>query len=147
VLDIDDTFDAVHGHQQLALFNAHCDERCFLPIHISVGDWRFQSPWSSAGLPSISLPCGLSRAGLPLAVQLVGAPFAEEILLATANWCESILEPLPLPPSVAGMMGFRSTSKGDDSHADRNSGRLSECCSLNGSLGFATLGYASSRLP
>ena len=25
-LDIDDTFDVVHGHQQLSLFNAHCDE-------------------------------------------------------------------------------------------------------------------------
>ncbi len=33
-LDIDDTLDVVHGHQQLALFNAHYDERCFLPIHI-----------------------------------------------------------------------------------------------------------------
>jgi hypothetical protein len=37
VLDIDDTFDAVHGHQQLSLFNAHYDERCFLPIHIYEG--------------------------------------------------------------------------------------------------------------
>lgn len=34
VLDIDDTCDRVHGHQQLSLFNAHYDERCFLPIHI-----------------------------------------------------------------------------------------------------------------
>ena len=33
-LDIDDTFDVVHGHQQLALFHAHYDERCFLPIHV-----------------------------------------------------------------------------------------------------------------
>ncbi len=33
-LDIDDTPDTVHGHQQLALFNAHYDERCFSPIHI-----------------------------------------------------------------------------------------------------------------
>lgn len=33
-LDIDDTLDVVHGHQQLSLFNAHHDERCFLPIHI-----------------------------------------------------------------------------------------------------------------
>jgi len=33
-LDIDDTVDAVHGHQQLSLFNAHYDERCFLPIHV-----------------------------------------------------------------------------------------------------------------
>jgi len=34
VLDIDDTVDVVHGHQQLAQWNAHYDERCFLPIHV-----------------------------------------------------------------------------------------------------------------
>src|SRR3712207_4397123 len=33
-LDIDDTPDVVHGHQQLSLFNAHYNERCFLPIHV-----------------------------------------------------------------------------------------------------------------
>jgi hypothetical protein len=33
-LDIDDTCDVAHGHQQLSLFNAHYDERCFLPIHV-----------------------------------------------------------------------------------------------------------------
>ena len=33
ILDIDDTCDVV-GHQQLSLFNAHYDERCFLPIHV-----------------------------------------------------------------------------------------------------------------
>ena len=34
VLDIDDTDDAVHGGQQLALFNGHYDDYCFQPIHI-----------------------------------------------------------------------------------------------------------------
>ena len=34
ILDIDDTADTVHGHQTLALFNAHYDERRFLPIHV-----------------------------------------------------------------------------------------------------------------
>jgi hypothetical protein len=34
VLDIDDTEDEVHGGQQIALFNAHYDSHCFLPIHI-----------------------------------------------------------------------------------------------------------------
>ena len=33
-LDIDDTVDVVHGHQQPSLFNAHHDERCFMPIHV-----------------------------------------------------------------------------------------------------------------
>ena len=34
VLDIDDTADAVHGGQQLALFNAHYDGYCFQPVHL-----------------------------------------------------------------------------------------------------------------
>src|SRR6516165_8505250 len=34
VLDFDDTLDVAHGRQKLAEWNAHYDERCFLPIHI-----------------------------------------------------------------------------------------------------------------
>jgi hypothetical protein len=37
-LDIDDTADTVHGHQQLSLFNAHHDERCFMPLHVYDAD-------------------------------------------------------------------------------------------------------------
>jgi hypothetical protein len=33
-LDIDDTVDEVHGHQQLSFFNAHADAYCFKPIHV-----------------------------------------------------------------------------------------------------------------
>ena len=33
-LDIDDTVDVVHCYQQLSLFNAHYNERCFQPIHV-----------------------------------------------------------------------------------------------------------------
>ena len=33
-LDIDDTCDRVHGRQQMSLFHAHHDTRCFLPIHV-----------------------------------------------------------------------------------------------------------------
>jgi hypothetical protein len=40
VLDIDDTFDAVHGAQQLRLFNAHHDEYGFQPIVVFDGDGR-----------------------------------------------------------------------------------------------------------
>jgi hypothetical protein len=39
-LDIDDTFDAVHGGQQLRLFNAHYDEYGFQPIVVFDGDGR-----------------------------------------------------------------------------------------------------------
>jgi len=37
LLDIDDTADTIHGHQQMALFNAFYDEYCYLPIHIYEG--------------------------------------------------------------------------------------------------------------
>jgi hypothetical protein len=40
VLDIDDTFDVVHGGQQLRLFNAHHDEYGFQPIVVFNGDGR-----------------------------------------------------------------------------------------------------------
>ena len=40
-LDIDDTFDTVHGGQQLRLFNAHYDEYGFQPIVVFDGEGRF----------------------------------------------------------------------------------------------------------
>ena len=40
VLDVDDTFDAVHGGQQLRLFNAHHDEYGFQPIVVFDADGR-----------------------------------------------------------------------------------------------------------
>ena len=45
-----------------------------------------------AGVPVIALPCGLSPEGLPLGVQLVGRPFAEEGLLSAARWSEAALD-------------------------------------------------------
>jgi hypothetical protein len=41
VLDIDDTFDAVPGDQQLRLFNAHYDDYGFQPIVVFDGAGRF----------------------------------------------------------------------------------------------------------
>jgi hypothetical protein len=40
VLDIEDTFDALHGGQQLRLFNACYDEYGFQPIVVFDGDGR-----------------------------------------------------------------------------------------------------------
>ena len=38
-----------------------------------------------AGLPGISVPCGFSRGGLPIGMQLIGQPFREADLLAVAH--------------------------------------------------------------
>jgi len=41
-----------------------------------------------AGLPAISVPCGFTRAGLPVGLQLIGQPFREADLLAVARHYE-----------------------------------------------------------
>ncbi len=41
-----------------------------------------------AGLPAISVPCGFTRAGLPIGLQLIGQPFQETNLLAMAHTYE-----------------------------------------------------------
>jgi Asp-tRNA(Asn)/Glu-tRNA(Gln) amidotransferase A subunit family amidase len=58
----------------------------------STGDAWFQVPWSFSGLPTITLPSGLSKEKLPLGVQLAGKAFAEGKLLAWARWCEQVIE-------------------------------------------------------
>ena len=64
----------------------------------TTGDPIFQSPWTSCGLPTITLPSGLSADGLPLGVQLIGAPFREDELLCAARWCEAALRVNMRPP-------------------------------------------------
>lgn len=48
----------------------------------------YTSPWNIVGFPAVSVPAGLSRAGLPLSVQLVGAPGTEVRLLRLAAQLE-----------------------------------------------------------
>lgn len=43
--------------------------------------FRFTLPFTLTGQPALTLPCGFSRLGLPLAFQLIGRPFEEETAL------------------------------------------------------------------
>jgi len=61
------------------------------PEGMATGDPSFQVPWSISGLPSITVPCGLTTSGLPLGIQLVSGAYAEAPLLSAAAWCEDIL--------------------------------------------------------
>jgi aspartyl-tRNA(Asn)/glutamyl-tRNA(Gln) amidotransferase subunit A len=65
----------------------------------TTGDPAFNSPWSYTGLPTVSLPAALAPDGLPLAVQLVGRPWAEAELFRAAAWCEEVFGGrVPGPP-------------------------------------------------
>jgi aspartyl-tRNA(Asn)/glutamyl-tRNA(Gln) amidotransferase subunit A len=45
-----------------------------------------------AGVPAISLPCGLSSGKLPMGLQIIGRPFEEEKVLRAAYAYEQATE-------------------------------------------------------
>ncbi len=49
------------------------------------GRISFTGPFNLAGTPAISVPCGFSAAGMPMGLQIVGRPFAEEMVLKVAH--------------------------------------------------------------
>lgn len=82
VLDIDDTFDAVHGAQQLRLFNAYHDEYGFQPMVMFDGDGRFVA----ALLRPAKRPCGVEiRAFLRRLVRTIRANWPTVTILVRAD--------------------------------------------------------------
>ena len=53
------------------------------PVTMYLND-MFTIPASMAGLPGISVPAGLDKAGLPLGLQVIGRAFDEETMLRAA---------------------------------------------------------------
>lgn len=53
------------------------------------------------GQPSIVLPCGFSKEGLPIGLQLTGKRWGEAKLIGVAKVLEKLLPPCPVPPSFA----------------------------------------------
>jgi aspartyl-tRNA(Asn)/glutamyl-tRNA(Gln) amidotransferase subunit A len=46
---------------------------------------RCTAPFNATGLPALSLPCGFTRAGLPIGLQIVGRPFGEVTVLRAGH--------------------------------------------------------------
>jgi aspartyl-tRNA(Asn)/glutamyl-tRNA(Gln) amidotransferase subunit A len=58
-------------------------------------------PPNMAGLPGLSIPCGLSE-GLPVGLQLIGPQFSENTLFRAGHALERALAFDPVPPRLAG---------------------------------------------
>ncbi|HTB36254.1 MAG TPA: hypothetical protein VK777_04205, partial [Reyranella sp.] len=61
-------------------------------IAAEVGDPRFNSIWTLAGTPCVTLPSGSGAKGLPLGLQLVGLRHEDNRLLSTAAWVAAHLD-------------------------------------------------------
>ncbi len=59
-------------------------------------------PVNLAGLPAISVPCGFSSGGLPIGLQLIARPFAEDCLLQAAHHYEQVTDWHRKKPALAG---------------------------------------------
>jgi aspartyl-tRNA(Asn)/glutamyl-tRNA(Gln) amidotransferase subunit A len=58
---------------------------------------RFTLPFDATGQPALALPTGLSPAGLPLSMQIIGRPFGESSVIRVADAYEGARGPLPEP--------------------------------------------------
>lgn len=69
------------------------------PLQMYLSD-IFTIPANLAGTCAMSLPCGLSGAGLPIGLQLIGKPFGEETILQAAHAFEQATEWHKKAPSI-----------------------------------------------
>jgi mandelamide amidase len=62
---------------------------------------RNTDPASNAGLPGLSLPAGMTAAGLPVGMEIDGPLASDSRLLAIGLSLEALFGPLPAPPACA----------------------------------------------
>ncbi len=62
---------------------------------------RNTSPMNAVGLPAITVPCGVTQAGLPIGVQFITGPFEEGLLFQVADGYERVSPSQGLRPTVA----------------------------------------------
>ena len=63
----------------------------------------FTIPANLAGVPAITVPCGLDDAGLPVGLQLTAPVLGEQVLFRAANALERDLGLVLRPPLLAGV--------------------------------------------
>jgi aspartyl-tRNA(Asn)/glutamyl-tRNA(Gln) amidotransferase subunit A len=77
-------------------------ERADDPMAMYLSD-VFTIPANLAGVPAISVPCGLDPDGLPVGLQLTAPVLGERVLFRAANALERDLGLVLRPPILAGV--------------------------------------------
>lgn len=95
----------------------------------SVGAWQlmaFCRAVSLAGVPAVAVPCGVGGDGMPLALQVVGPPFREDLVLGVAKYLEDAFGGFRVPPRYAGTSGSRTKEPGSYSSFSRGATQSEE---------------------
>lgn len=74
-------------------------ERAGDPLKMYLGD-IFTVSANLAGIPALSVPCGLDKKGLPVGLQLMGKPFSEKLLLRAGLVVEQETGRLSIPCEI-----------------------------------------------
>ena len=77
------------------VIGAHADD----PLSMYLSD-VYTLPANLAGIPGLSVPCGLTREGLPVGLQLMAGHFQEEMLIRAAHNFEQATEFHKLRPGI-----------------------------------------------
>ncbi len=75
------------------------------PIRMYLSD-ALTIPANIAGIPAISVPCGLTKSNLPIGVQFIGRPFEESAILRAARAFESLGRFSAQEPPLLKSSGF-----------------------------------------
>lgn len=65
------------------------------------GPPAFTCPFNQTGQPAASVPCGLTTAGLPVGLQIVGSLYRDDLVLRASRAYETARGDFPLPSLVA----------------------------------------------
>ena len=60
-------------------------------------DYSYTMTYNLTGWPSVVIPCGLDRHGLPIGLQVIAAPFHEQHCLLIAEMIQNMLDFFPVP--------------------------------------------------
>jgi aspartyl-tRNA(Asn)/glutamyl-tRNA(Gln) amidotransferase subunit A len=99
-----DAFHALFAEIDVAVTSSSMDPACRIDDPKAV-EFTYarqsRAPFNVTGGPALSVPVGFSKAGLPLAMQLVGKPFSEALIYRVAHVYERATKWVEQHPAVA----------------------------------------------